>query len=124
MNQTNNYPWLEDFCLSLTAASKDFKLEWNATRYLIGEKMFAMLCTDKEGAPIITFKLEPAFGFLLREQYEHIVAGYYMNKEHWNSLYLGGTVPDDVVKSMAQQSHHLILKSLSKNAQKELGLDS
>jgi len=123
MNQKNNDEWLDEYCLSQTGATKDFKQEWNATRYLIGGKMFAMRCGDKDGQPIITLKLEPAFGSLLRQQYAHIVPGYYMNKEHWNSLYLEGLegdVPDDVVRTMIKESYQLILKSLSKKMQKEI----
>ena len=43
-----------------------------------------------------------------------------MNKDHWNSLYLDGDVPDDVVKTMIQESHKLVLNSLSKKMQKEI----
>ena len=82
--------------------------------------MFAMCCGDKDGKPIITLKLDPAFGSLLRQQYEHIVPGYYMNKEHWNSLYLDGDVPDDVAQNMISESHQIILQSLTKKAQAEI----
>ena len=43
-----------------------------------------------------------------------------MNKEHWNSLYLEGDVPDDVLRDMADESHRLLFSSLSKKLQKEL----
>jgi len=120
MGQTNKYEWLGEYCLSHAGATTDYKPEWEATRYLVGGKMFAMCGGDKEGKPILTLKLEPAFGHLLRQQYAHIVAGYYMNKEHWNSLYLEGNVPDEVVRTMIAQSHGLVLESLSKKLQKEI----
>ncbi|MEM1483753.1 MmcQ/YjbR family DNA-binding protein [Oscillospiraceae bacterium PP1C4] len=115
-----NYPWLDEYLLSKTGATKDFKAEWNAYRYLLGDKMFAMQGGDKEGKPIITLKCDPAFGQLLRKQYPYIIAGYYMNKEHWNSVYLDGDTPADVVRQMVDQSHELILRSLPKRLQKEL----
>ena len=40
-----------------------------------------------------------------------------MNKEHWNSLYLEGSVPDDVVKTMIKESHKIIFDALSKKVQ-------
>ena len=43
-----------------------------------------------------------------------------MNKEHWNSVYIGGNVPDEVVKQMIDMSYDLILRSLSKKVQKEI----
>ena len=120
MNFQNNYPWLGDFCLAQPTATTDYQPEWEATRYLIGGKMFAMFGGDKHGKPIATLKLDPIFGSSLREQYECIIPGYYMNKEHWNSLYLDGNVPDDIVKTMVRESYQLVLKSLSKKLQNEL----
>jgi len=114
------YQWVDKYCLALTGVIKDFKSEWNATRYLVGGKMFAMCCGDKDGKPIITVKLDPGFGTLLRQKYKYIVPGYYMNKDHCNSLYLEGDVPDDVLKTMIQESYQLILNSLSKKIQKEI----
>ena len=43
-----------------------------------------------------------------------------MNKKHWNSVYIGGKVPDEVVKQMVDMSYDLILTSLSKKVQKEI----
>ena len=119
MGQTK-YEWLGEYCLSQAGATTDYQPEWDATRYFVGGKMFAMRGGDKEGKPILTLKLAPDFGYLLRQQYEHIVPGYYMNKEHWNSLYLEGNVPGDLVQTMIQESHRLVLKSLSKKMQKEI----
>lgn len=115
-----NYPWLDEYCLAKTGTEKDFKPEWDATRYMLRGKMFAMLGGDKHGEPIVTLKLEPAFGELLRAQYKDIVPGYYMNKEHWNSLYLKGDVPDDVLRDMIDKSHAILLASLPKKVQAEI----
>jgi len=120
MNHVNNYEWLDNYCLSKAGAIKDYKVEWDATRYMVGGKMFAMCCEEKQGKPIITLKLDPAFGLMLRQEYNDIIPGYYMNKEHWNSLYLDGAVPDDVVKTMIDESHLLIYQSLSKKLQQKI----
>lgn len=114
------YDWIDGYCLSKKGVEKDFKVEWDATRYLIRGKMFALQGGDKEKKAIITLKCEPPYGQYLREQYRHIIAGYYMNKEHWNSVYLEGDVPDDVVKQMIDMSYGLILNSLNKKTQKEI----
>lgn len=114
------YEWIDEYCLSKKGAKKEFKIEWDATRYLIREKMFALQGGDKEKKAIITLKCEPIFGQYLRDQYKHIIAGYYMNKEHWNSVYLEGDVPDDVLKQMIDMSYELVINSLSKKIQKEI----
>jgi predicted DNA-binding protein (MmcQ/YjbR family) len=115
-----NYGWLDTYCLSKKGAIKDFKMEWDATRYLIGGKMFAMQGGDKEGKAVITLKCEPLFGRMLREQYSDIIPGYYMNKEHWNSVYLDGDTPDEVMQQMVDMSYELVLGGLSKKKVKEI----
>nr|WP_319489946.1 MmcQ/YjbR family DNA-binding protein [uncultured Caproiciproducens sp.] len=114
------YEWIEEYCLSKRGADKDYKVEWEATRYMIRGKMFAMQGGDKEGKAIITMKLEPMFGAMLRNQYKDIVPGYYMNKEHWNSLYLDGEVPDEILKEMLNQAYQLVLDSFSKKMKAEI----
>ncbi|CFX31028.1 Uncharacterised protein YjbR [Syntrophomonas zehnderi OL-4] len=118
------YGWIDEYCLAKHGAEKDFKIEWNAIRYLIGGKMFALQGGDKYEKPIITLKCIPPFGETLRKEYKHIVAGYYMNKEHWNSVYLDGDVPDAVLKQMIDMSYDLVFNSLSKKLQRQLLSDS
>jgi predicted DNA-binding protein (MmcQ/YjbR family) len=117
---TMKYEWLDEYCLDKLGATKHFQEEWQGTRYLIAGKMFGMIGGDKENKPIVTLKLEPSFGEFLRGEYADIVPGYYMNKLHWNSLYREGTVPDDVLKSMVDQSYQLIFDKLPKKVQKEI----
>ena len=114
------YEWIDAYCLSMKGAEKDYKPEWDATRYMLNGKMFLMQGGDKNGKPIITFKLPPMDGVLMREQFPEIIPGYYMNKEHWNSMYLDGDVPADIVRDMLSESYRLIFESLSKKTQNEI----
>lgn len=59
-------------------------------------------------------------GELLRQQYDDIIPGYYMNKLHWNSVKAEGTVPDDLLRHMLDRSYALILAGFSKKKQAEL----
>ena len=115
-----NYPWLDEYCKSKKGSIHDFKVEWGVDRYTINGKMFAMVGGDKNGVPIITLKGYPLENIALRENYSDIIPGYYMNKEHWNSVYLEGKVPDELLKKMIDDAHLLILQSLSKKQQKEI----
>lgn len=115
-----NYPWLDEYLLAKPGATKLYKEEWQATLYQLGGKMFAMLGGDKEGKPIVSLKLEPAHGDMLRQQFSEIIPGYYLNKLHWNSLYLAGAVPEEIVRGMADESYRLILQSLSQKKQREI----
>ncbi len=66
------YEWLDDYCCSKKGAEKDFKEEWDATRFMLKGKMFALQGNDRDGKAIITLKLEPSHGQLLREEYADI----------------------------------------------------
>lgn len=115
------YFWLDDYLLKKAGVTKDFKIEWNWTRYLLDDKMFAALCKDAEGKDVlITLKLEPVEGAFLREQYLDIIPGYYMNKDHWNSIKADGNIPDDLLKELLDKSYWLVFKKLTKKKQKEL----
>ncbi len=115
------YPWIDDYMLAKPAVEKDLKEEWNnATRYLIAGKMIAMQTHDKEGEPILTLKGDPITNEILRQEYKDIIAGYYTNKQHWNSVYLKGDVPDDVLKKMCDEAYDILLESFSKKKQKEI----
>ncbi len=120
MTETNKYDFIESFCLTFKGAKYDYKEEWSAGRYTIGEKMFAMHCTDKTGRPILTVKLQPDNGEFYRKEYQEVIAGYYMNKVHWNSIYLDRSFPEDILKDMISESYNLVLSSFSKKKQKEL----
>ncbi|MDR2152677.1 MAG: MmcQ/YjbR family DNA-binding protein [Helicobacteraceae bacterium] len=115
-----NYAWLDEYCLSKRGATKDFKVEWDATRYLVGGKMFALLGDDRAGKAIVTLKLAPEEGKALRGRFKDITAGYYMNKEHWNSVYLDSEVPEDILREMIDKSHAIVFASLTKKAQTQI----
>ena len=115
------YAWIDQYLLDKPGVSKDFKREWNWIRYMLGDKLFCAVCLDDAGQPyFITLKLVPAEGDLLRQQYEDIIPGFYMNKQHWNSIKPDGAVPDELMKHMLDQSYSLILNSFSKKRQQEI----
>ena len=115
------YDWMDEFLLEKKGVRKDFKEEWNWLRYMIEDKMFAAVCYgDDNKAELITLKLDPMEGDFLRQQFDDIIPGYYMNKVHWNSIKPDGAVPDELLKDMLEKSYELVLKSFSKKKQKEI----
>ena len=115
------YPWIDEYLLGKAGVTKDLQKDWNWIRYQIGGKMFAAVCLDEKDVPYyITLKLEPAEGDFLRQQYEDIVPGYYMNKMHWYSVKPDGQGPDELLKDLLEKSYRLVLGGLSKKKQREL----
>lgn len=115
------YQWIDEYLLNKRSVTKDLQSDWNWIRYHIGGKMFAAVCLDSDDKPYyITLKLEPEEGNFLRQQFEDILPGYYMNKQHWNSVKPDGKVPDDLLKDLLDKSYLLVLKSFSGKKQREI----
>lgn len=115
------YTWIDEYLLSKVGVTKDLQKDWNWIRYQIGGKMFAAVCLGENNEPYyITLKLEPTEGDFLRQQYEDIIPGYYMNKTHWNSIKPDGEVPDDLLKELLDKSYQLVLSGFSKKKQLEI----
>ena len=117
-NIIKSYQWLDECLQKQPSTEKEFQTAWQAYKYLICGKMYAYIgIDDRNGRPIITLKLEPAFSDMLRSKYEDIVPGYYMNKLHWSTVYLDGNVPQDVLADIVYASYKLVRSSLSKKVQ-------
>lgn len=115
------YDWIDEFLLKKKGVRKDFKEEWNWLRYMIEDKMFVAVCyNDDNKEELITLKLDPAEGDFLRQHYEDIIPGYYMNKTHWNSIKVDGKISDDMLKDLLDKSYNLVLSGFSKKKQAEI----
>jgi len=80
----------------------------------VGSKMFALL-GQHGGWPSVNLKADPEESWLLRRQYpDAVLPGYHMNKKHWNTVLLDGTVPDGEIAAMLEQSYALVRRNLPK----------
>ena len=114
-NNMKNYQWLDDCLQKQPSTEKEFQPAWQAYKYLLCGKMYAYIgIDDRYGRPIVTLKQDPVFSDMLRSKYEDIVPGYYMNKLHWSTIYLDGTVPQEVLTDIVHASYKLVRSSLSK----------
>ena len=95
-------------------------MDWDAARFFVGGKMFALLGCNKAGKPIITLKCDPVEAELLRSRYPDVIPGYYMNKTHWNSVFLEGNVPEHEFLRMIDISYALVVQALPRKTQKLL----
>jgi len=122
----NLYPWLEDYLSQKPGAVRDYKLEWQWDRWQVGQKLFAALCTpgpeykEHAGRTMVILKCNPLLAEGFREQYPEVVPGFYSDKRHWNSVYLDGNIPEDVLKSMIDMSYQLVFEKLTKKLQREI----
>ena len=73
--------------------------------------MFALMPRGGE-PPHIILKCDPEWSQVLREAYAAVRPGYHLNKKHWNTIVLDGTVPDDEVAELIEHSYRLVVESL------------
>lgn len=77
-----------------------------AVRHTANKKWFAMIY-EMQGKLCINLKCEPMRADFLRSVYNDVVPGYHMNKTHWNTVYLNGDVPEDMLLEMIKESYRL-----------------
>jgi len=114
------YDFIQSHCLSKKGAEEDYKAEWDAIRYMVCGKMFAVIHNDGDGLSVISVKHVPEHGIELREKYGEIIPGYHFNKTHWSSVYLNGNLPETVLKQMLDESYELVFNKLPKKVQDKI----
>ncbi len=100
-------------------ASEETPFGPDALVYKVMNKMFALVAWQAE--PLrITLKCNPDFALVLRDQYPAITAGYHMNKKHWNSIILDGSLSEKELIEMIDDSYELVIKGLKKADREKL----
>jgi predicted DNA-binding protein (MmcQ/YjbR family) len=108
-------------CLALPGAEETFPFGPENSVFKVGGKMFA-LSRLKSKAPLrISLKCDPELAEGLRAAHPAITAGYHLNKRHWNTVLLDGSVPERMVVEMIEDSYDLVVAKLPKSKQAELG---
>ncbi len=79
----------------------------------VGGKMFALLSEDEDPATI-SLKVDPDEGELLRGQYPTIIPGYHLNKRHWITATLDGSLPHDLLPDLVDDSYALVVATLTR----------
>ncbi len=82
--------------------------------YKVAGKIFAIL-SPNDTPPEISLKCDPIIALELREEYEAIVPGYHLNKNHWNTVMLDDSVPDSELKKMISHSYEQVVNGLPKS---------
>lgn len=111
---------INDFALGLAEVSESEAFGPGANVYKVAGKVFAILQPEGEQAPQVTLKCEPSLALELRAQYPAVTAGYHVNKVHWNTVLLDGTVPSQEVRHMVEHSYRRVVESLPKQVRQRL----
>lgn len=108
------------FCQSLPGAVEDTPFGPDVLVFKVAGKLFAL--TDPQEHPArVNLKCDPGRAVELREEYEAVVPGYHMNKKHWNTVVLDGSLPPGLVRELVQHSYDLVVASLTAAKRREAG---
>ena len=101
-----------EYCLTFVNAYEDYPFEdknWCVIRHRDNRKVFAWIF-EKDGSTWINLKCDPSWSDFWRSTYKSVIPAYHLNKIHWNSVILDGTVPESDVQSMIRDSFNLTTK--------------
>ena len=114
---------IEEFrecCLAKKHVTESFPFDQQTLVFKVANKMFALAGLEHHPSTV-NLKCDPEKAIELRAQYVDIIEGYHMNKKHWNTITIEGNVPKKLIIELIDHSYNLVVKSLTKKLQKELG---
>ncbi|SFE82707.1 Predicted DNA-binding protein, MmcQ/YjbR family [Paenibacillus algorifonticola] len=106
-----------NFCLEMKGAYDEYPFGPEAQVMKVEGKMFALFSDERNS---ISLKCDPVIAENLREQHAAVIPGYHMNKKHWNTVLLDGSLEPEEVESMIIHSYELVVKSLPKAIRESL----
>jgi predicted DNA-binding protein (MmcQ/YjbR family) len=108
---------LKAICLAFAGAREEFPFDEANSVFKVAGKIFAL--SRLGGLPLrVSLKCDPDLALQLRASYPSITAGYHLNKRHWNTVEIDGSVPDQLLRDMVEDSYDLVVAGLPR-AQRE-----
>ncbi len=109
---------LRAYCLEKRGVSESFPFDAQTLVFKVGGKMFAL--GDIDFFEALTLKVAPEELNELVEQYEAVTPGYHMNKKHWVTVQMNGSIADSQIFAWVDNSYHLIFDKLPKKLQNDI----
>lgn len=114
-----NIESLQQYCLAKKAVTEETPFGPDNLVYKVGGKMFLLASLD--AIPLqFNAKCDPEEALRLRDAYPCVLPGYHMNKKHWNTVMVDGSVSDKILQSWIDASYQLVVASLPKKEREQL----
>ena len=113
-----NIEELREYCISKKGVTESFPFDETTLVFKVMNKMYAL--TNLDGNLSINLKCDPEKAVKLREEYSSVLPGYHMNKKHWNTVMIDGSISTVLVKEWIDNSYNLVVLSLPKKLREEL----
>ena len=111
---------IKAYCLTRAGTTEEYPFDPETMVFKVLGKMYALVSLD-ENPSRINLKCDPAQVPVLRAMHESIQPGYHMNKEHWNTIILDGSLPEQLVWRLIDESYDLVVAGLPKAKRESLG---
>ncbi|HTF94997.1 MAG TPA: MmcQ/YjbR family DNA-binding protein [Cellvibrio sp.] len=105
---------VKKYLLAKPEAEEDFPFGPEVAVYKVREKIFALIGIDNNEMRI-NLKCDPVEAEQLRMVFDAVIPGYHMNKKHWNTVIVNGSIPETEIKRMIDNSYALVVKGLGKS---------
>jgi predicted DNA-binding protein (MmcQ/YjbR family) len=103
-----NIELIRNYCIAKEDVTESFPFGEETLVFKSGGKIFALV--NLEGDQSINLKCDPSFAIELRERFPSVIPGYHMNKKHWNTIILDGSIPNKKILSWIDHSFNLVMK--------------
>jgi predicted DNA-binding protein (MmcQ/YjbR family) len=110
---------LRDLCLTFRGSEETFPFGFETSVFKVAGKVFALSRLQSEPLSV-SLKCEPQLAEQLRAAHPCITAGYHLNKRHWNTVVIDGSLSDQTIADMVEDSYDLIVSKLSRARQRAL----
>lgn len=110
---------LRRYCLGKPGAEDSHPFGPGALVIKVGGKIFAIIA-DEEDPTTVSLKCEPEVVDLLRSSFAAVRPGYHLNKRHWNTVTLDGSIDDEQVSEWIDDSYDLVIQGLPRLAREEI----
>ena len=107
-------------CLARKGSTEEFPFGPQTSVFKVAGKMFALIALRSRPLKV-SLKCEPDLAEALRDSHAEIQPGYHLNKRHWNTVTLDGSLPDGMVRDMIEDSYDLVVAGLPRAARERLG---
>ena len=111
---------LRDHCLSFAGAEETFPFGPTTSVFKVAGKMFALSQLGSDSLRV-SVKCDPELAEALRGAHAAVIPGYHLNKRHWNTVIIDGSMPDDAVRDMIGDSYDLVVSKLPRARRRALG---
>ena len=98
---------LRDRCLEFAGAEETFPFNPETSVFKVEGKMFALSQLGAESLRV-SLKCEPQLAEELRAAHPAVIPGYHLNKRHWNTVIMDGSLPDSTIVEMIEDSYDLV----------------